>query len=325
MIRKEAAAVTLSRMRHKIKPMRILWAVLRAGIVFGVCFIVLYPIIKKISVAFMSEKDLFNATVVYIPEHFTLDNFKTTWELMDYLGTFFRTFFLSLGSSVLQLVSCVLVAYGFARFRFPLKKLWFALVVFTMIVPPQVLMLPLFLRFRYFDVFGLTELFTGQPANIINTPLPFLLLSVTASGFKNGLYIYMLRQYFKGFPKELEEAAYVDGAGRFRTFVSIMVPSAVPMMVTVFLFGFVWQWTDTFYSSLFLPGFQVMSNALNQLPYNVSAMYGSVSGSMSFASPGYLSMISNTGVLLCIVPLVVIYLLLQRFFMESIARSGIVG
>lgn len=315
----------LRRLGCKIKPMKLLWSVVRAVIVCGICFIILYPLIKKISVAIMDEQDLFDATVVYVAKHFTLDNFKVAWKAMNYPRAFGNTLLLSLVSSLLQLISCTLVAYGFARFQFPLNRLWFALVIFTIIVPPQTIMLPLFIEFRYFDIFGIIEAITGQPLNMINSLSPFVLLSATAMGFKNGLYIYMLRQYFKGFPKELEEAAYVDGAGRLRTFLRIMVPSAVPMMVTVFLFGFVWQWTDSFYSGLFLNDFQVMAGALNALPYNVASLYGDVSGSMSFVSPGYLSMVSNTGVLLCILPLFIIYLFLQKYFVESIARSGIVG
>ena len=104
-----------------------------------------------------------------------------------------------------------------------------------------------------------------------------------------------------------------------------MVPSAVPMMVTVFLFGFVWQWTDTYYSSLYLPTTKVLSSSLSSLAAEVYSQYESFGGSMNFISPGFASMMNNTGVILLILPLIIVYLICQKSFVEGIERSGIVG
>ena len=165
----------------------------------------------------------------------------------------------------------------------------------------------------------------GKPTNLINTIWPFIIQAITCMGFKNGLYIYMLRQFFKGMPKELEEAAYIDGSGKLKTFTKIMVPSAVPMMVTVFLFGFVWQWTDSFYSTLYIPAQKVLSNALTSLTAEVYSQYESFGGTMNFISPGFASMMNNTGVILTIIPLILLYFVCQKSFVEGIERSGIVG
>ncbi len=311
----------LHRINLRIKPAQKLWALVRFVIVFGICFVVLFPVIKRLSLSVMEEGDLLDATIMYVAKHFTVDNYALAWQVMDYPATFIRTIGLSLVASVLQLCSCVLVAYGFARFKFPGRGILFGMVILTMVVPPQVIILPLFSTFRYFNLFGLGSL-VGFQQNLIGSYWPFALMSITAVGFKNGLYIYILRQYFKGQPKELEEAAYVDGAGRIKTFTSIMLPGAVPMMVTVFLFAFVWQWTDSFYSGLFLPSYKVMSLALNSLAENASQLLGTALGA---TGTGYLSMLSNTGVLLAIAPLIILYLVLQRFFMEGISRSGLVG
>ena len=191
------------RMKQKIHPFRLAWKLVRAVIIFGLCFVILYPLIQKISVAFMAEEDLLDSTVVYIAKHVTLDNFKMAWQGMHFPEAFANTLALSLVSAVLQLISCTLVAYGFARFQFPFKRFWFAMVLVTMIVPPTTIMLPQYINFRYFDIFGVIKAVTGESVNLINSPWPNTLLSLTATGFKNGLYIYMLRQYFKGFPKEL--------------------------------------------------------------------------------------------------------------------------
>ena len=320
-----------SSVQRKFKPLTAaklsssLWSIIRAVIIFGICFVILYPVFIKISVSVMDEKDLYDSTVKFIAKNFTLRNYKLAIEGMDYKNTFIRTFGLSFSTAALQLVSCLLTAYGFARFKFPGKNILFACVVLTLIVPPQILMLPMFMEYRFFDVFGVINVLNWKPLNLIDTPWPFLLSGATTMGFKNGLYIYMLRQFFKGMPKELEEAAFVDGCGKFRTFIQIMLPSAKSMMVTIFLFGFVWQWTDSFYSGLYLPTFKVMSSTLSSLAAEVHNRYNTFGGSMNFISPGFASMMNNTGVILVILPLIVLYLICQRYFVESIERSGIVG
>lgn len=302
-----------------------LWKLVRGTIVIGICFVILYPVFVKFGISIMEENDLYDSTVKYIPKHFTLNNYKLAIEGMNYIKTFLHTFGLSFLTSFLQLGACLFTAYGFARFQFPGKKVLFACVLLTLIVPPQVLMLPMFMKFRFFDAFGIAEAVTGSSINLIDSFWPFLISAVTTMGFKNGLYIYMLRQFFKGMPKELEEAAYVDGSGRFRTFLRIMLPSAKSMMVTVFLFGFVWQWTDSFFSGMYLPTFKVMSSALSSLAAEVGSRYTDFGGAMNFVSKGFTSMMNNTGVILVILPLIVLYLVCQKYFVESIERSGIVG
>ncbi len=318
----------LKKRHHRITRARIgafLWSIIRGVIVMGICFIILKPVFIKVSISVMAEQDLYDSSIRYVAKHFTLDNYKIAFNSMNYISTAVKTVGLAGGVALLQLLACLLTAYGFARFRFPGKKLLFAFVIIMMIVPPQVIMLPLFLNFRFFDVLGLITAFTGKPANLIDTFWPFFIQAITCTGFKNGLYIYMLRQFFKGMPKELEEAAFVDGSGKLRTFVQVMLPSAVPMMVTVFLFGFVWQWTDSFYSSLYLNNVKIIPNALTSLLYNVAVQYESFGGDMNFISPGFSSMINNTGVVLTIVPLVALYVACQKSFIEGIERSGIVG
>lgn len=304
---------------------RIAWSVIRGVIVVGICFIILQPLIIKLGAAFMDEKDLYDSSVKYLPKHFTLTNFRMAFSGLDIKLSFLKTLALSGGISILQLMACLLTAYGFARFRFPGRKILFGCILFTMIVPPQIIMLPMFMSYRFFNFLGLPELITGGTVNLIDTPWPLIIQAVTCTGFKNGLYIYMLRQFFKGMPRELDEAAFVDGCGKFRTFVQIMLPSAVPMMVTVFLFGFVWQWTDSFYSSLYMPTTGVLSTKLSSLAASVYSQYESFGGSMNFISPGFASMMNNTGVIILIVPLIILYLVCQKYFVEGIERSGIVG
>ena len=297
----------------------------RAVIIIGICFIILQPLFTKLSVSFMAERDLYDSSVKYIAKHFTLNNYKMAIEGMDYWTVLVRTLVLSGGVSLLQLFTCLMTAYGFARFRFPFKKLLFGCVILTLIVPPQVIMLPLFMKYRFFDVFGIIKAVTGSTVNMLDTFFPFIFQACFCMGIRNGLYIYMLRQFFKGMPRELEEAAFVDGSGKLRTFLQIMLPSAIPMMVTVFLFGFVWQWTDNFYASLYLSDTKLISSSLSALAVKVYSTYANNGGSMNFISPGFVSMMNNTGTILTILPLIILYLVCQKHFVEGIERSGIVG
>ena len=154
--------------------------------------------------------------------------------------------------------------------------------------------------------------------NIAKTYLPLILLSATGLAFKNGLYIFLLRQFFRGIPDELEESAYMDGCGTFRTFVQIILPLSVPMMVTVFLFAFCWQWTDDFYV-----GRIIETTASNTLLVD---LVGKVPPSLKLGYAGqtlYETAIRNTCGLMIIAPLVILYAFCQNFLVQGIEHSGI--
>lgn len=295
---------------------RWLWVLVRTVLVTGFCFIILFPLFLRISVAFRSKTDIYDPTVLWIPKNFTLDNIKIAMAATDYLSSLLNTFLISAGTTLIQLASCALAAYAFARLKFRGSGLLFGLVIFTIVVPPQTIMIPLYLTYRYFDLFGLVPLFTGKSSfNLIDTFWPFLISSSTAMGLKNGLYIYIFRQFFRGIPKEIEEASLVDGAGVFKTFYRIMMPNAVPAIVTVVLFSFVWQWNDSYYVSLFLSKVKVLSTGLMDMGMAIG----------DEPDPVYQSMLLNTGVLLLMGPLIIMYLFVQRYFVESVERTGIVG
>jgi multiple sugar transport system permease protein len=141
----------------------------------------------------------------------------------------------------------------------------------------------------------------------------------------------MLRQYFRGVPKELEEAAYVDGCGRFHTFIRIMLPDATPMLTSCFLFSFVWQWTDSFYATLFLRNYSMLSTGLGRLADTfmqywavVNNMAGGAGAGAAIMPPaGYVQAMVATGMLMCLAPLVLLYLVAQRAFVESLSQTGI--
>jgi multiple sugar transport system permease protein len=307
---------------------RIIVGILMVVLLFGLCFLILQPLLHQFSNSIMSHDDLYDPTVIAIPRYPTWEHYRLALYLMEYWESLWKSIGITLAVASLQVGACTLVAYGFARFEFPLKRFWFICVLMTVIVPPQTIMSALFLNFRFFDLFGLITLINGEPINLLQTLRGYLILSATGMGLRNGLYIFMLRQYFRNMPKELEESAWVDGCGKLRTFIQIMLPDAVPMLVSCFLFAFVWQWTDGFYSSMFLRGYNVMAVNMSSLGdvfrnYFLMGNAPGMGGSSIAPTIAHMQVMITTGVLLGIAPIIVIYLFAQRFFVESIGQSGI--
>ncbi len=298
-------------------------SIVRFILLFGMCFMIIQPILNKISVSFMTEQDLYNPVVISIPEHFTTGNYRLAAELISFKQALLNSTLISLTVAALQIAMCTLVGYGFARFEFPLKKFWFACVILVILIPPQTIASSLHLHFRFFDVLGLAKLITGETINLRGSKLPYYLMSAGCMGLKNGLYIYMIRQYFRNIPGDLEEAAYVDGCGTFKTFIRIMLPQAKPIITSCFLFAFVWQWTDGFYSRMFLGNTKLISTGLSRIVDSLGAYIQRINGVKTTISIAYSNCILATGTLMIIVPLIVLYLFAQRAFVESISSTGI--
>ena len=288
-------------------------------VLIGIIFLILFPFIQKVCTMFLSYDDLSDSTVQYIPKHFSLYTVITTIGIMDYWMTLVRPAFLSVVAAVLQTLSCTLTAYGLARFKFKGRGLVFGCVIMVLLIPPQVVMASLYMNFAHLNPLGLASLFGVGRIDISNGILPFILLSATAVAFKNSLYIYMLRQFFRGLPTEIEEAGMIDGSSHMGIFFRLMLPNAVPMMVTIILFAFSWQWTDNYYSQLFLghSDYTVITNALIGLrSYGVNIA--------SFTNV-FRNAIIDTGIVLSILPLVIVYIFGQKFFVQGVSQSGIVG
>jgi len=313
----------------KKKAFDITFKICRAVLIFGMCFLIIQPLLDKLSVSFMDRQDLFDSTVISIPRNPTTENYKIAGEMLNYWHSLFETFFIIVISSVLQIAACTLAAYGFARYKFPLKNFWFFCVMLIIIIPPHTIMASLYLNFHFFDIFGLIRLIRGEPINLLNSVFGFWMLSATGMGLKSGLYIFMLRQYFRGMPKELEEAAWVDGCGKFRTFLQIMLPDASPMLTSCFLFSFVWQWTDSFYTTLFLTNYKMLSGYLGAISERVNQWWGvtmntAAADTVASTAPiAFIQAIIATGMLMCLAPLILLYLIAQKAFVESLSQTGI--
>jgi multiple sugar transport system permease protein len=267
-----------------------------------------------------------------IPKNPTIEIYKYIIIENHYFEALLNTVLLSLACAIIQTMIACLVGYGLAKFKFKGNGILMGIVVVTMIIPHSTLELSMLRHFTDFDLGkvmswdnpGLLELivkpFTGgEVIDLSETFAPMIILSFVGLAFKNGLYIYLMRQFFKGVPDELEESAYVDGSGVFRTFFQIILPLCVPMMITIFLFSFSWQWTDEFYTTLFFR---------NKTTYLMPDIYTTIPESLATEYAGktlYENVIRNTAGLLIIFPIVILYLFCQRYLVQGIERSGLVG
>ena len=291
----------------------------------------------------MPARDFVDPTVKLIPSSPVLDTYKAIIVDLNYLQALLYSTIVAFVAAVIQTFICCLIGYGFAKFKFRGSKLLFALVLFTMIVPHSTIALALEMKFRYFDIFGIVNFLgggviqsfdiipeatsgifkLGTSLNLTNTLAPLIILSLGGLAFKNGLYIYMMRQFFKGVPDELEESAYLDGYGVFKTFFLIVIPLSIPMMITIFLFAFSWQWTDEFYSGMFFSdyeNFPILPQLISKAETEIESIDLSGAGGNI-----YTAAVNNTIGLMIIAPLLIVYLFCQRFLVEGIERSGLVG
>ena len=332
---------------------KVVFYIFRLVLLIGIAYVVLFPFFSKITGSIMAPEDFADATVRLIPKNVSFDIYKAIWTENAYLEAFTNTLLLSASTALIQTFICCFIAYGLAKFKFKGNGLIFLAVIFSLTIPHRTLQFSLSEKFVNFDILGIMQLLNGGGINILgifkytnealasfdiipdswemfidgyamnltNTFWPLIVLSLCGLAFKNGLYIFMLRQFFRGVPDELEESAYIDGSGIMRTFFTIILPLSVPMMITVFLFSFSWQWTDEFYVNLFMPGSDtvMMPDIYEKVPTSLSQLMDVVDTDIGM----YKTAIRNTGGLMIIAPLIVMYLFCQRYLIQGIERSGL--
>lgn len=303
------------------------WKIFRFFLLIGVCYIFLFPVLYMISIAVRSPAAVNDPSSVWIPRELSLESLKTAAELLQYGKSVTQTLIMTVGSTLAALISCSMVGYGFARFDFKEKNIAFVLLVLTIIVPPQTTVISSFLNFRYFDFFGiqglLAKIIPGMPASIslVNTPWTFILPSLFASGLRAGLFVFIFRQFYLGMPKDLEEAARIDGCGAVKTYVVIMLPLAKSAIITVLLFSFIWHWNDYYLSAIYYSKDMPISVMLSQM----KSLLADAKMFNYMTTPDQIRTYLQAACLLTILPPLALYTVTQKFFTESIERSGIVG
>jgi multiple sugar transport system permease protein len=268
-----------------------------------VAFIFLLPIIRLISTSFMDIIDLYDPTVAWLPRRWAWENYTRAFEALVYLDSFKNTVLVTGLAAILQTLSCAVVGYGFARFKFPGREKLFMLVLFAMIVPPHAIIIQLFLLV--------------SNLHWLETYYPFLVPAAFGMGLRGALFVFIYRQFFKGMPWELEDAAMIDGASPLRIFINVMLPLAQPAILVVFLFSFVWHWNDSLEPSIYLSRPEFFF-----LPQRLSVVESALSNMQLRGMWGTGTIMAAT--LLVILPLLVLYIFTQRYFVESIERTGLI-
>ncbi|SFM01416.1 carbohydrate ABC transporter membrane protein 2, CUT1 family (TC 3.A.1.1.-) [Paenibacillus sp. 1_12] len=265
--------------------------------VFGFALIMIYPLAWMLSSSLKDNSEIFINAHQLLPSHFNFNNYINGFK--GFAGTSFVVFYknsliITLFSVVGTVVSSTMVAYGFARIRFRGSRFWFACMMMTMMLPSEVLTIPQYIFFQKIDW--------------INTFLPL----IVPSFFGGAFFIFLIIQFLRGIPKELDESATIDGCGRYRIFMQILVPLLVPPIITVSIFKFYWTWDDFFSPLLYLnsPKLATVSLAIK----NMSDPTAQTDWGAMFAMS-----------VLSLLPIVVVFIGFQKYIVEGISTTGLKG
>lgn len=285
-------------------------AAVRYLLLIGIGAVFLYPILYMLSNSFKDVQDLVNPTIEWLPSHLYLGNFGRATYTLRYEVTLPFTVFYVAVAAVAQTVSCAMAGYAFARHEFPLKRLWMVMLVVAFLIPAQVTLVPKYLMFYNYGLTG----------TLFSTWLPALL----GQGVNSSIFVLVFYQFFASYPKSFDEAAQLDGAGRFTVFFKVALPMVVPAIVVSVLFSFVWFWNETYTSSLLLGSeYRTLPMKLESFVAEFTNLYQSASsGDMSSRLNESLRMAAT---LLVIAPLMALYAVLQRHFIEGIEAAGLTG
>ncbi len=297
----------------------------RLCMIITMSYLFMFPLYYMLVVSFQRPDLAVDPTSVYVPKAFSTEAYKIAFKQLDYKNSALLSLIISVLSTALAAISCSLTGYAFARFEFKGKKIAFLFVMLLIVIPPQQIIVPQYLMYKSFNFGGLLSLF-GVELNLLNTPFVFVLPSMFAVGLKAGIFIFIFRQFFLGQPRELEEAAKIDGCGALQTFIKVMAPLAKPAFVVVIMLCIIWHWNDYYSSSMFfIDKIKPVMVCLERLRQNVAEI-GSLPGlPKGNYTPVILRMYLQAGVVLTITPPLFLYVFMQRQFVESIDRTGIVG
>ena len=283
-----------------------------------ISFIFLYPVLYMISRSLMSRTDLLDSSAMWIPSSLTLHNYESAILTMDYWNSLMKNLYLATVPTLAQVFICSMVGYGFARYNFPLKKLWMGVLILAFLLPSQTTALPNYLVF--------------QNLRLIDGSIrPFLITAILGQGFKSTLCILIFYNFHRQVPQSLIEAAEIDGAGHLKAYFRIAIPLAGAAIVVVTLFSFVWYWNETYLVRNYLGYGTTRATALTTLMLELNAFEDSYANAYTTWASSVTSSdrindaIRMAGTVLAILPLMILYFVLQKQFVESVDKAGITG
>lgn len=267
------------------------------AVIIALGFAMLYPILWLVSASFKVPNTIFTDTGL-IPKEFTLENYANGWQGIGIVtfATFFKNSFVICAISIIgNVIFCSLTAYAFARLEFVGRKFWFAAMLITLMLPGHVTTIPRYVIFR--------------SLGWVDTILPIVIPRFFA---QDAFFIFLLVQFMRGLPRELDESALIDGCGKFGIYLKIIMPLTVPALVTTVIFTFLWTWDDFFNQLLYLN-----SPERYTVPMGLRLFLDST-GISSWGSMFAMSVLS-------LVPCLILFFSLQKYFVRGIATTGIKG
>lgn len=282
------------------------------GLLICIGFVYLYPMLYMFSTSFMNRDDLLDTSVKWLPSSLYMQNYIDAAKSMNFWPTLLKGIVIAGLPTVCNVLICMFIGYGFARYDFKGKKIMMGILIFSYILPNQVTMIPTYVLYNDMGILG--------------TLWTFLLPAIFGNGLNAPIFILIFYQFFRQVPKVLMEAASIDGAGHFKSFFRIAIPSAVPAIITVVLFSFVWYWNESYLTEMYVQGLTTKSNWTNlviqlksfESTFQTRASVGDMATSLNES-------VKMAATALSILPLLITYFVLQRYFVESIDRAGITG
>ena len=276
-------------------------------------FIYVYPILHMVSASMMNLDDLLDSSIKWLPSSLNFSNYAQAAKSMNFWTALWQSVFLAGVPTICNLISCSVIGYGLARFDFPGKMVVMGIIILSFVLPSQITMIPTYVLF--------------SNLKILNTPWAFILPALFGQGFNAPIFILIFWQFFRQIPKVLIEASKIDGAGNFKAFFQVALPSAAPAFITVSLFSFVWYWNESYLTNLYVHGVYGASSwttLVIQLD-NFASNFNSYQQTAASSATNLNESINMAGTMLSILPLMLLYFVLQRHFVESIDRTGITG
>jgi multiple sugar transport system permease protein len=293
------------------KGMGIFRKILMYALLICISFVFLYPFLYMFINSFMSPEDLMNPAVSWIPSTLYFENYRKAFETLDFGKSFWNSLYISLIAAVLQTAVAAITGYGLARFQVRFKGVILILILATFVLPTETLLIPRYVMFNSYK--------------LLDSPLPVWLSAVTGQGLKSAVFILVFQQIFSNYPISLDEAAELDGAGKYKVFYKIAIPIARPGIVLSMLFSFVWYWNETRQSGLYFGEvIKTLPMKLGSFAASYASLYESA-GTVTDASMSINEAITLAGTMLSCLPILIMFIVLQRQFVESIEKSGITG
>ena len=299
-------------------------------LIAGLCFVILYPFIRLVPSVLSTIEDLGNPNVIWIPEKFSTVSFQAASRMIMPEGviTLVKSIVYALAVMVIQVFISAMTGYTMARVKYKWTGILYVVVALCFLVPRQSLLLAQYIYFNHFDALGVMRIF-GTEVNLINKPVTLYLMALLGFGVNQSLFVLIFSQFFKNIPKELEEAALIDGCGFYRTYFRIMVPNAIPAIATVAILAFVWNYGDTYYTRYFDPQGPYMASKLATTFIDANKVTLLERVRVWYSVPTTTDMafdaLKQAGILIFLAPLLVLYLFAQRWLVENLESSGLVG